>query len=269
MKTALVTGPSSGIGREVTLALARNGFHIVAAGRSPERVGKVVDEIAKRSGSAEALHLDLASLASVREAAGTFKNSGRRLDVVINNAGVAGGRGITSDGFQLQFGVNHLGHFLLAHSLRDTLHPGARILQVSSQVHHRAKGIDFDRLTQTTRSLSGVREYAESKLANILYVRELAKRRPEWSAYAIHPGMADTTIWPWYSKPFVRGKLISPLEAADTIVWCATEPGLADNSGGYFAIRQKRQPSPVALDRDLAGELWKRSEQWCGIGSSE
>lgn len=263
MRHALVTGPSSGIGREVALGLAAAGFHVIAAGRSPERVGLVVDEIHGRGGSAEPLLLDLASLASVAGTAATFVSSGRQLDVLVNNAGVGVRRGITGDGFQLQFGVNHLGHFMLTTLLGGAFLPGARIVTVSSNMHYQAGGIEFEKVTRRTPYFGRIDSYRQSKLANVLFTMELARRQPEWNALAVHPGMVDTGILPGPIRPFIRSRLRTPEEGADTVIWAATDPSLDGASGGYFASRVGRTPSDQALDADLARELWARSERWC------
>ena len=187
MKVAMVTGPNAGIGLEITRSLAKQDYHVVAAGRSEERIGPVVAEVEASGGSVEFLHLDLASLESARTAAKTFEQSGRTLDVLVNNAGIGvNRRGLTVDGFEVHFGINHLGHFMLTHHLRRAFQPGTRIVQVASSVHDRAKGIDFDRV-QRKSSFMGLDEYAVSKLANILFVREMARRQPDWRLYAAHP----------------------------------------------------------------------------------
>jgi retinol dehydrogenase 12 len=262
MGLAMVTGPTSGIGRAVAKELSRLGHHVIAAGRSKGKVDEVVGEIVAAGGSAEALIVDLASLTSVRDAAGDFVASGRQLDVLVNNAGVAVARGATADGFEIQFGVNHLGHFMLTRQLGPAFGAGSRVVQVSSNMHYRAKAIDFERVTNRTRSTFGVPEYGVSKLANVLFVRELSRRHPELDVYAVHPGTVNTGIFPWYVRPFLRG-LLTPEEGADTVVWCATAPGLVGKSGGYYARRTERVPSDVALDDHLAAELWWRSEEWC------
>ena len=265
MKVALVTGPSSGIGRVTSLELGRGGFHIVAAGRSEERIAPVINLIRKGGGSAEFLHLDLASLESARDAALTFAATGRELNVLVNNAGVGAARGITADGFELQFGVNHLGHFMLTHHLRHTFRPGTHIVCVTSSVHFRVDGIPFDRLQHRTRSLYGLDEYAVSKLANILFVRELAHRRPDWNAYAVHPGLTNTNIIPWYVRPFMQRRLLTPEEGAETVIWCASSDEVTKDSGLYHSHRTARAPSSAAQDDDLGRELWERSERWCGV----
>ncbi|MEA1902276.1 MAG: SDR family NAD(P)-dependent oxidoreductase [Actinomycetota bacterium] len=265
MPLALVTGASSGIGRATAVELARKGFHIVASGRSEERMAQTLETIAAEGGTAEFLHLDLASLDSAREAARVFEKTGRTLDVLVNNAGIGATRGVTADGFEIHFGVNHLGHFMLTHHLRRTFRPGTRIVQVTSSVHFRAEGIDFDRLQRKSRSFYGLREYAVSKLANVLFVREMARMQPDWRIYAVHPGLTYTNILPPYARPFMRRRLLTPEQGADTVIWCATSSDVADESGMYYARRKAEPPSPAAQDDDLARELWKRSEIWCGV----
>jgi len=262
----MITGPSSGIGKATALQMARKGFHVVAAGRSEERTTAVVDEITSAGGSGEFLHLDLASLESCRNAARRFEDSSRALDVLINNAGVGGERGLTKDGFEIQFGVNHLGHFMLTHHLRRTFHPGSRIVVVSSEVHRRAEGIDWEGVTEGTGLLGGWKEYGVSKLANILFARHLAQLQPDWRTYSLHPGLADTNIFPAIVKPFVRDKK-SPEVAAQTSVWCATSDEVAHQTGLYYAKCRVREPSAAARDDALAAELWSRSELWCGVAA--
>lgn len=264
MKTVMVTGPSSGIGRATALALGRLGLHVVAAGRSEERTLPVVEQILDEGGSAEYLQLDLASLASAREAARRFETTGRKLDVLVNNAGVGGVRGRTADGFELQFGVNHLGHFMLTHHLRRAFVPGTRIVVVSSEAHRRARGIDFDRVQGKTRSLVGWAEYGVSKLANIAFAAELARRQPGWNTYSLHPGVVNTNIFPAGTGFLFRNRL-TPEEGAATSVWCATAEEVGAESGLYYSRLQTREPSAAARDPELAAELWRRSESWCSV----
>lgn len=225
---------------------------------------KTVEEIGTMGGSAEFLHVDLASLDSCRDAAQSFVESGRTLDVLIDNAGVGGVRGLTDDGFEIAFGVNHLGHFMLTNLLRPALRSGARIVVVSSEVHRRADGLDFDKVREKTGLLGGWPEYAVSKLANILFARRLAELEPDWRTYSLHPGMADTNIFPAVARPFFRNRK-PPHEAAQTSVYCATSAEVADHTGLYYSRRSLREPSPAAQDDGLAAELWSRSEDWCGL----
>jgi len=264
VKIALITGPSSGIGKATALEMARRGYHIVAAGRSRKRISDVVSTIEKKGGSAEHLHLDLASLGSCTEAARTFADSGRVLDVIIDNAGVGAVRGLTDDGFEIHFGVNHLGHFMLTHHLAPSFRPGSRIVVVSSEAHRRASGVDFGQVRRRVGVLGVLNAYAVSKLANILFASHLAHLQPEWRTYAVHPGVANTNIFPTVVKPFLRS-VETPEQAAQTSVWCATSDEVADQSGLYYSRMKQREASPAGHDDSLAAELWRRSEQWCGI----
>jgi len=225
----------------------------------------VVEEIVAAGGAAEFLHLDLASLDSARAAARDFEQSGRRLDVLINNAGVGGVRGRTEDGFEIHFGVNHLGHFMLTHHLRRTFRPGTRIVVVSSEVHRRAAGIDFARVMRKSRSVAGFAEYGVSKLANILFARRLAQLQPGWRTYSLHPGVVATNIFPAMTGKLFRGRL-TPEEGAVTSVWCATSVAVADQTGLYYSRSEVVEPSTAARDDELAQELWVRSERWCDVG---
>ena len=264
VKTAVVTGASSGIGRATALEMARNGCHVIAAGRSEERTSEVVRDIAEEGGTSEFLELDLSSLRASHRAAMTLEESGKTIDVLINNAGVGGVRGLTEDGFELQFGVNHLGHFMFTHHLRRTFRPGTRIVVVSSEAHVHAKTIDWDRVTSKTRLTNVFADYGVSKLANILFAWRLARLQPDWRTYAVHPGLAETNIFPAIAKPFFRNRR-TPEEAAQTSVWCATAEELEEESGFYYAKMSKREPSATAQDDHLAAELWRRSETWCGV----
>jgi retinol dehydrogenase 12 len=212
------------------------------------------------------LVVDLESLESVRTAGRDFESRGRTVDVLINNAGVGMARGVTADGFEINFGVNQLGPFLLTHMLRRTFRPGTRIISVSSGAHFRARAMDFDRLQEKSRSFLGLHDYAVSKLANLLFIAELARRQPDWRAHAVHPGLVDTNIFPAWVKPFLRGRMMTPEQGAETTIWCATDESLASESGGYYTRSAPATPSDLASDDALAGQLWARSEQWCGVG---
>ena len=224
----------------------------------------MIASISSEGGSAEFLELDLSSFASIRSAATRFATSGRQLDLLVNNAGIGvDRRGRTEDGFEVHFGINHLGHFLLTDLLRSSFRPGTRIVSVTSAVHFRAKGIDFDKVRKGTR-FTGLAEYAVSKLANILFIRELARRQPDRNAYAVHPGLTDTPLIPWPARALMKGSLLTPEQGADTVVWCATSSEVDDQSGHYYQRRAIAAPSPVAEDDYLARRLWERSEEWCG-----
>ncbi len=269
MKTAVVTGASRGIGRAVALGLASEGHHIVAAGRPGKRLDETAADIEEGGGTVAIFELNLASLASTRSAARAIGDTVKTVDVLVNCAGVGPTtRGLTEDGFEIHFGVNHLGHFSLTHHLTPLFRPGSRVVQVTSALHE-VGDLDFSRLQQKTRTPTGVAEYSVSKLANILFSRELARRRPEWRSYAVHPGFTDTEMVPWYVKPFVARRLITTAQASETVIWCATSPDVEDDSGEYYARMSKGEASDAAQDDELAAELWERSEVWSGAAGKD
>lgn len=265
MKTAFITGATSGIGRAAAWELSRNVHHIVVAGRSRDRGTSLVSEIEGSGGSASFVLIDLGSFESVRRASGEFTGRGVTIDVMVNNAGVGMAKGLTDDGFEKHFGINHLGHFLLNHGLQPSFREGTRFITVASAVHKRVDGIDFDRVTRKGRSMFRLDEYAVSKLANVLYTAELARRHSEWNTYAVHPGFVNTKILPGWLRLLRSARLLTPAQGAATIVHCATDPELDEESGHYYAREARAEPSSAALDPELAAELWARSEQWCGI----
>ena len=270
-KTCVITGANTGIGRETALGLAGAGAHVVLACRSQERTQPVLDEINEQFGgdTATFVELDLASLDSVRRAVTELQERMDSIDVLINNAGIGGGRGETEDGFEQHFGINHLGHFLLTTELLDLLRESsdARIINVSSQMHRRADGIDFDAVTEPTASATGIPEYGVSKLANVLFTAEL-DRRPECdgiSTYAVHPGTVSSDIWrsvPFFVRPFIKFFMISPAEGAKTSLYCACKESAAEKTGLYWNECQPQRPSRQAQDEQLAAQLWQKSQDW-------
>jgi retinol dehydrogenase-12 len=271
----LITGGNSGIGREVAMDLAGRGAHLFLACRSRPRATPVVDELRRSAGQGgpdriELLDLDLARLASVRSAAATFLARKLPLHGLINNAGLVA-RGLTADGFELIFGVNHLGHFLLTELLRERLVASApaRVVTVASRAHLRARGIDWEAVRRPTRSRVGMTEYGVSKLANVLFSAELARRLAGTgvTTYSLHPGVIATEIWrriPWPIRPLMNAFMASPRDGARTVLDCATSPARAAESGLYYQDCRPRAPSPLAQDPRLAAELWERSAAWCG-----
>jgi NAD(P)-dependent dehydrogenase (short-subunit alcohol dehydrogenase family) len=269
-RTVLVTGANSGIGRATALALVARGARVHVACRSAERAAPVLEEAAAMDGpgSAAFLQLDLAELASIRRTAAEFLAGGEPLHVLVNNAGVAGQRGQTVDGFELTFGVNHLGHFLLTSLLLDRLRADApaRVVTVSSIGHRQARGIDYEALRKPTRSFTGLPEYGVSKLCNILFTQELARREAATgvTTYTLHPGAIASNIWrrvPWPVEPVMKRFMRSSEDGARTSIWCASAPELAGVSGHYYVDCRERRPSGVATP-ELAAELWARSEEW-------
>ncbi len=265
MKTTVITGATSGIGRAAAWELSRNGHHIVVAGRSRARGTALASQIEGSGGSASFLQVDLGSLASVRRAAGEFLERDITIDVMVNNAGVGMAKGLTDDGFEKHFAINHLGHFLLNHGLQPAFRDGTRVVTVASAVHKRVDGIDFEAVTRKGRSIFRLDEYAVSKLANVLYTAELARRRSRWNTYAVHPGFVHTKILPGWLRFMRSARLLTPEQGAATVIYCATDPGLDAESGRYYTRGAQAEPSSAAEDPGLAAELWARSEQWCGI----
>ena len=268
-RTFLVTGGNTGIGLATAQALAARGGRVHIACRSEQKGAAAVAAIAAATGNDQVafLQLDLADLGSVRAAAQTFLAQEEPLHVLINNAGVAGRRGLTQDGFELLFGVNHLGHFAFTTALLDCLTSSqGRIVNVSSDAHYQAPGVDFDRLRRPARTIAAMREYAVSKLCNVLFTQELARRVAGTgvTAYALHPGVVASDIWrrvPWPVRPLLTRRMLTVDEGARTSLYCATAPELAGVSGRYYEDCAEREPSPVATP-DLGARLWQRSEEW-------
>jgi len=270
-RVALITGANTGIGRVTAIELAKVGHQVFIAGRSRERTQAVLDQIQALGLGKPAifLPLDLADLSSVRECAQQFLAMEVPLHLLINNAGVAGLRGMTVDGFERMFGINHMGHFLLTQLLLPRLKTSgpSRVVTVSSRAHKRTPGIDWDALRRPTRSLTGVREYAVSKLANLLFSAELARRLEgtSVSSYALHPGVVDTEIWralPAWARPVLRLRgLLSAQEGARTTLHCALHAPQTE-SGLYYAECQPVGTSSLGQDTALAAMLWERSQTW-------
>jgi NAD(P)-dependent dehydrogenase (short-subunit alcohol dehydrogenase family) len=272
-RTYLVTGANTGIGKATAHALAVRGGRVLVACRSEGKAQPAIAEIVAATGNpfVEFLPLDLADLSSVRAAAESVLAEPHPLHVLVNNAGVAGQRGITADGFELAFGVNHLGHFLLTMLLLPRLREseGARIVNVSSDSHYQAKAIDYEVLRTPTPTVTGLREYGVSKLCNVLFTQELARRvdASDVAAYALHPGVIASDIWRRVPFPFdrlMRLFMKSTEQGAETSVYCATDPALAGVSGRYYEKCAEREPSDIATP-ELAAELWTRSEEWVSL----
>ena len=269
-RTFLVTGGNTGIGRATAAGLARRGGRVYVACRSQEKGRRAVADIVAATGSDAVafLPLDLADLASVRRCAEEFLALGEPLHVLINNGGVAGQRGITKDGFELAFGVNHVGHFALTTALLDRLAASApaRVVTVASDAHYQARGVDFEALRRPTASVTGMREYAVSKLCNVLFSQELARRVQGRgiTTYALHPGVVASDIWrrvPWPIRPLIKLRMTSPEEGAKTSLYCATSGSVAAASGRFYDNSREREPSKVATP-DLARALWEHSQAW-------
>ena len=269
-RTALVTGANTGIGEATALALARQGWRVYVACRSERKGETAVASIKAATGNDAVflLLLDLADLESVRSCADSFLEPYEPLHVLVNNAGVGGARGLTRQGFELTFGTNHLGHFALTQLLLDRLVSSApsRVVTVASDAHYSAREIEWDALRRPARGITGLHEYAVSKLCNVLFSQELARRTAGTGvrSYALHPGVVASDIWrrvPWPVRPLMTRRMLSPDEGAATSLYCATSPEVAEASGLFYDKCAPRPASPVATP-ELARELWERSEAW-------
>lgn len=278
-KTVLITGANTGIGLETTAALAGMGADVVLTARDPAKGKAAVEEIRRRHPSAnvEAMELDLSRLADVRVFAQAFLERHEPLDVLINNAGLMlGDRSMTEDGNETTFQVNHLGPFLLTHLLLDRIKASApsRIVNVASTAH-RGGRLDFSDL-QSERSYAGMRVYGMTKLCNVLFTRELA-RRLEGSGVTVnclHPGTVRTgfgmdgdakgllRIGLAIGRPF----FLSPAGGAKTTVFLASSPDVEGRTGGYYTRSRLFRPSARARDDETARRLWEVSEQLVGLG---
>jgi retinol dehydrogenase-14 len=270
-RTVLVTGASSGMGPHVATELARMGAEVVMVARDREK-GEVARARAKaRSGSQaiSLMHCDFASQADIRKLASDFAAKHARLDVLVNNAGsVSATRQLTGDGLEQTFAVNHLGYFLLTNLLLPLLERSApsRVVNVAS-VAHRQGDIDFENLEYQRGGYTTMRAYSRSKLANVLFTAELARRLAGKgvTVNCLHPGAVATNIWsyaPWFMRPLLavaKRFMLGPEEGARAIVHLATSPDLEGQTGGYYEKGRRVSPSPSAQDGALAKRLWETS----------
>ncbi len=264
-KTVLVTGATGGIGLETARSLARMGAAVVIGARDPVRGQAVMDEINRKGGRAELLEIDMTSFASVRRAAERFLGSHTRLDVLVNNAGVAvRERRLTADGHELTWQTNFLGGFLLTKLLLPALKSAVRprVVNVSSQAHRSAR-MDWDNL-ELERGYSGFKAYANTKLAQVLFTRELARREPGIAVNAVHPGAIATGIWraaPKFAQWILGLVLPPPEKGARPVVRLASSPDLDGITGRYFNKLREANPAPAATNDADAARLWEIAEK--------
>lgn len=275
-KTVVVSGANTGIGKETALDLSRRGAKVVMACRNLDLANKTAAEIrANTNGSVAVYHLDLASLSSVRACAEEIQAKEDHVHVLINNAGVMMcDYGKTEDGFEMQIGTNHFGHFLFTHLLLDKLKASApaRIVNVSSRAH-RGGTIDLEDMNFEKRPYSRIKAYSQSKLANVLFTKELA-RRLEGSGvtcYSLHPGVVMTELFrhieekvgplKYLAYPLALVFMKTAADGAQTTIYCAVEETLAKESGKYYADCKETEPQPLANDQELAKQLWSLSEK--------
>jgi NAD(P)-dependent dehydrogenase (short-subunit alcohol dehydrogenase family) len=267
MTVVVLTGATRGIGRAAAIEMARRGAELVLVGRERERVQDVAEQVAASGGGAPVHEhvADLTLMADVRRLADEIRRNHERIDVLANNAGALfASRKVTPEGFERTFALNHLAPFLLTNLLRDRLR-GGRVVTTASDAHEQGR-LDLDDL-QSENSYSAMRVYGTTKLCNILFTRELARRAPELHANCFHPGVVRTGfgknengIWKvltMLGAPFFR----SPERGARSLVWLALDDDAASLTGEYIEDEKVSTPSAQAQDDVLARELWDRSAE--------
>jgi len=273
VKTCLITGASAGIGKEMAKQITAAGFDVVMVGRSLDRLKSAAAEIksAVPAAKTELLAADLSSQSEIRGLASEFKERHGRLDILINNAGVLmPSRKLTVDGIETTFAVNHLGYFLLASLLLETLKASAtaRIVNVSSAAHQTAR-LDFDDL-QNAKRYSGFFVYCESKLANILFTYELARRLAGTgvTANCLHPGAIATELFRHQNVVVRLGTqlfLKTPAQGAETGVYLASSPEVEGITGKYFVNKRPARSNKQSYDEAVARQLWDISVEMTGL----
>jgi NAD(P)-dependent dehydrogenase (short-subunit alcohol dehydrogenase family) len=276
-KTVVVTGATSGIGQVAALELARMGARVVFTARDANRGADMLARL-REAGPTQTPALvvgDLSLIAGMRAAAEGVKAAAPRIDVLINNAGaVFDHRDVTADGLERTFALNHMAYFVVTEALRPALAADARIVSTASGAHSFAR-LNFADL-QAANGYQAMTAYANSKLCNILWTRELARRLAGTSVTAncLHPGAVSTRFGE-EAKGFMGSllRLARPLmltaeKGADTLVWLAASPDVAGQSGGYWVKRKRVEPSAAARDDAAARRLWDESERIAGVFSS-
>jgi len=270
-KIVLITGANSGIGFEAAVRIARMGAHIVMVARSRQKAETVIVSARERSGSDEfsLMLCDMSSMSGVRRLAAEVLATIPRLDVLVNNAGsVNDARHITGEGLEQTFAANYVGHFLLTQLLLPLLKASApaRIVNVSSMAHRQGT-LDFDNLQFEKGGFSIMKAYGRSKLAQIVFTHELARRLAGTgvTVNSLHPGAVATRIWshaPWFTRPVLAVAqlfMLTPEQGAERIVYLATSPEVEGETGGYYDKNKRVEPSALARDEAIAARLWEES----------
>lgn len=272
MRTYLITGATAGIGLECAVQLASRDTRLVLVGRNDEKLQRAKNRVSEAgAGIVNTLMCDFASLDSVRTLAKQVMTDCDRIDVLINNAGtVFASRSETIDGYESTFAVNHLASYLLTESLKPLMIASApsRIVITASDGHYQGS-MDFNDLG-FARNYSVMKAYSRSKLANVLYTRDLARELADSgvTVNALHPGMVATDIWdgaPWFVRPLLRVVkpliMISPEEGGSRIAYLASDPTVANTTGAYFQKNRVAQPSALARDDKVAARLRQESDR--------
>lgn len=270
MALVVITGATRGIGQAAAIELARQGAEVAIVGRQPERVQAVAKQAGAAGSAPVHQHVaDLTLVSEVRSLAEELRSRYQHIDVLANNAGALfASRQLTPEGFERTFALNHLAPFLLTNLLRDRL-TGGRVLTTASDAHKSGR-LDLDDL-QSEKSYAAMRVYGTTKLCNILFTRELARRAPELKANCFHPGVVRTGfgkneggIWKILTtigSPFFR----SPRRGSRGLVWLALSPEGGELTGAYLEDEKVTEPSAQAQDDELARGLWERSAELVGL----
>jgi NAD(P)-dependent dehydrogenase (short-subunit alcohol dehydrogenase family) len=276
-RVCVVTGATAGIGEVTARELARMGARVIGVGRNPQKCADTSARIQAATGNpaVEFLVADLSSQAQVRKLAAEIGQRAPRLDVLVNNAGAfLNTRQESADGIEMTMALNHLNYFLLTHLLLDQLKAGApaRIVNVSSDAHRNGR-IDFDDI-EARRKFNGWRMYSQSKLANVLFTQELARRLEgaRVTANSLHPGFVATQFGHGNGglvgaglKLFQKIAALTPEQGAQTSLHLATSPEVEGVTGKYFSDRKQADPAPAARDQAAAERLWAWSEEKTGL----
>lgn len=283
-KTILITGATSGIGQIAALELARSGAEVVIASRSASKCQATVQMIQTQTGNTNVSYIaaDLSTLAGMRQAAETFLSRHTQLHVLLNNAGgLFNQREVTTDGYEMTLALNHLSYFVVTNLLLNTLKATAatageaRIINVSSSAHYMSRGINFDDLQHTKRYF-GFSVYSETKLMNVLFTNELARRLQgtNVTANSLHPGFVQTGFGKnnvgWLMRLFgvISGRMaITPEQGAQTSIHLAASPDVKGISGKYWTASKQETPGKLALDTQLQEKLWRVSEALTTVGT--
>lgn len=278
-KTCVITGATSGIGFGIAKGLAAKNFELALIGRDPARGNDVVESLKRQTGNTAIsyFNIDLSSQKQIRNTGERIRSTYRKIDVLINNAGVWTSRcEFTEDNIEKQFAVNHLAYFLLTHILYPNIANSseARVINIGSDSHKFGK-MNFEDLN-LQHSYHGLKAYGQSKLANLLFTYEFNRRKlhSHISVYCVQPGLVKTDIGVKHTNPFhsFMWKLrrlggMTPDEAAETAIFLTTAPEAAGRSGLYWDKSKPKPSSPRSQNLEDAARLWKVSEQLCGIKS--
>jgi len=272
-RICLITGATSGIGKATATELARKGFHVVVTYRNSSKGEQTINEIKQITGSelVEGMEVDLESFDSIRKMAADFKNKYPKIDVLINNAGIWETKRFESkDGIEKTIAVNHLAPFLLTNLLLDWVKKGnnPRIVNVSSEAHRYAN-IDFEDI-ECKKKFGSMKAYGQSKLANILFTKKLAKMLEGTgiTVNCLHPGVVNTNLFdkfPSFMKSMMSGLLLTPEKGARTSIFLATSDEFKSISGQYFAKMKMKKSNDTSNNSDAAEKLWDISKDYVGL----